>query len=91
MRGNIAHILALLGISCFLYIVVWLDPEIKSLLTQGNDLARLGLFEEAAPYKHEAMALSRWMLPLAMLGFFLLIPLSFYILFTSKKHHDKKK
>ncbi|MBC8200881.1 MAG: hypothetical protein H8E86_02450 [Planctomycetes bacterium] len=85
MKGNIAIILALLGISCFVYVFGWLSPETNSLLKQNNDLIALNLFEEAAQYKIEAKEISRWIIPIATLGCLLLIPINIYIIRAQMK------
>jgi hypothetical protein len=90
MRGNIALVLALLGIGCFVYVFAWLVPESKSLLVQNDNLITLSLFEEASQYQNEAMELSKWIVPVAVLGCFLLIPINIYFIARGVKKHAQK-
>ena len=73
-------VLALLGICCYLFDILWLNIEIQSLLKQTENLIELGLLEEADYYKEEVESLSFWVIPIAILGFALETPLIIYIL-----------
>ncbi|MGY8753487.1 MAG: hypothetical protein ACKVIO_06265 [Phycisphaerales bacterium] len=91
MKRNIVTVLFLLGVSSFLYDFVWLFPEINTLMDQSNALVSLGIYEEAKQYRIEAMALNRWGLPIALLGLFLTLPMSYYIFNKKMKNYAGKK
>lgn len=91
MKRNIVTVLFLLGVSCFLYDFVWLIPEIDMLLDQSSALIPLGLYEEAKQYQTEAMALSAWVVPIAVVGFLLIMPLNYFIIIKSLKNYASKK
>ena len=90
MKDKFALALALLGIGCFVFVFTWLSPETKDLLAQHDNLIALGLFEEAAQYQSEAMELSRSIVPITVLGCFLLIPMNIYLISTGIKRHAQK-
>ncbi len=89
MKRNLFIVLFFLGLGCFAYALFWLNPEIKALLKQYNYLISFGLHEESKFYIVEAMALSKWVVPIAVLGFMLIAPFV-YSLFTQGQHDEKK-
>jgi hypothetical protein len=89
MTKSVVIVLALLGISSFLFNIYWLNPEIQSLLNQKDNLITLGLFEEANNYKNEAKILSNWKVTISILGFIFVIPFIAYLLiFRIKKPNN---
>ena len=89
MTKSVVIVLALLGISSFLFNIYWLNPEIQSLLNQKDNLITLGLFEEANNYKNEAKILSNWKFTISILGFIFVIPFIAYLLiFRIKKPNN---
>jgi hypothetical protein len=90
MVKNIVIVLAILGVGCFLYDHYWLSAEVHSLLAQSNSLIELGLFEEATQYQAEAGELGKWITPIAILAFFLITPLTCYLLIINYQKHGKK-
>jgi hypothetical protein len=90
MKRNVSIILLFLGIGCFVYDFFWLNPEITSLLAQYKYLISFGLHEESGPYINEAMTLSKWVVPIAVLGLFLIAPFSSSLFIKYSHRHDQK-
>ena len=90
MIKNIFIVLAILGIGCFLYDYYWLNAQVHSLMAQNYSLIELGLFEEATQYRNEAGELGKWITPVAVLAFFLITPLTCYLIVKSKQKYAKK-
>ena len=79
MIKSIVYILAMLGVGCFIYIYFWRSAEVDNLLDHASNLIELELYEESIQYSKEAVELSSWRVLIAILGFFLTLPMSFYI------------
>jgi len=90
MIKNIFIVLAILGIGCFLYDYYWLNAQVHSLMAQNYSLIELGLFEEATQYRNEAGELGKWITPVAVLAFFLIAPLTCYLLVKRKQKHAQE-
>ena len=90
MIKNIFIVLAVFGVGSFLYDYYWLNAEVHSLLAQNYSLIELGLFEEAMPYRNEAEELGKWITPVAVLAFFLIAPLTCYLIVKRKQKHAQE-
>lgn len=91
MKRTIPIVLFLLGIGCIAYVFLWLNAEITSLLEHYENLTTLGLFEESKQYRIEAIALSKWVVPLTVLGLLLLVPFIRSLIIKGRHLHDEKK
>jgi hypothetical protein len=90
MIKNIFIVLAIFGVGCFLYDYYWLNAQVHSLMAQNYSLIELGLFEEATQYRNEAGELGKWITPVAVLAFFLIAPLTCYLIVKRKQKHAQE-
>ena len=75
---------AVVGVACFLCIFLWLNPKVQTLLDKSIYLVERGLLEEAESYRTEASSLNDWIIPIATVGFLLLVLSSFFFSWTYK-------
>ncbi len=81
--------LAVVGVACFLLIFWWIEPKVQGYLDKSDYLIERELLEEAESYRIEAGTLNDWILPIAEIGFVLLVLPTIFFFWTSKNAKRK--
>jgi hypothetical protein len=81
--------LAAVGVACFMFIFFWVEPKVQSYLDKSDYLIERGLIEEAESYRIEGETLSDWILPIAEIGFVLVVLPTIYFFWTFKNAKQK--